>query len=132
MKAQFLVEYLQRFIGQKYIWGGNDAHDGGYDCSGLVLEGLRAIGLWGNSDNSSKGIFVHFRGKAQLASHPTTGDLLFFGKSQQEITHVAVAINHWQMVEAGGGDSKSNRGMVRVRPIAWRSDLVATLRVLED
>ena len=61
------------------------------------------------------------------------GDVLFFGKSVEGITHVAIALDSNLMVEAGGGGSKcktpaTSTGMVRVRPIASRKDLVAALR----
>ena len=59
--------------------------------------------------------------------------MLFFGKDLQHITHTALAISDGLMVEAGGGGSKcktpaTSTGMVWVRPISWRNNLVAALR----
>ena len=123
------AEYASNFIGWKYIWGGNDAHDNGFDCSGLVLECLRSVGLWGSSDTSAQGIFTSFAAKGSIKETAQKGDFLFFGESRMKITHVAFALNDWQMIEAGGGDSTIKRGMVRIRPIEWRKDCVAILRL---
>ena len=122
-------EYALRFIGWKYVWGGNDAHDNGLDCSGLILECLRSVGLWGQSDTSAHGIFTTLAHKGTIPEHAQKGDLLFFGESRTKINHVTLAINEWQMIEAGGGSESLKRGMVRIRPITWRKDLVAILRL---
>jgi len=41
-----LTEYLKHFIGTPYIWAGDGTgtKSQGFDCSGLVLEGLYALG----------------------------------------------------------------------------------------
>ena len=60
-------------------------------------------------------------------------DILFFGKDTSHITHVAICCSsRGQYVEAGGGGSKckspeTSTGMVRVRPLGSRKDLVAAL-----
>ena len=38
-----ISEYAQKFIGRSYIWGGDGSGKcgGGFDCSGLVLAGIR-------------------------------------------------------------------------------------------
>ena len=131
-----LSEYLLRFIGHPYIWGGNGSGSchGGFDCSGLVLEGLWALGILPKGDLTAQGINdkLYSMGWRQGLS-VKEGDVLFFGKDLHHITHVAIAIGNGLMVEAGGGGSKcktaaTSTGMVRVRPISWRKDLVAALR----
>ena len=135
-----LVEYAKCFIGRPYIWGGDGSgkSDGGFDCSGLVVECLQAVGVLANgSDFPAKALYNH------LLSHgwvnvprglETASDLCFWGKSETSITHVSIAIGSRQHIEAGGGGSGSktaatSNGMVRVRPLSSRGDLLATLRM---
>jgi len=128
-KLQAAVDYAKSFIGWKYVWGGEGAYSGGFDCSGLVLECLRSVGMWGSADSSAGGVFTHYASNGSIVDNPSKGCLLFFGESRTKITHVALALNDWQMIEAGGGDQSNTKGMVRIRPIGWRKDLVATLHL---
>lgn len=120
------INYLERFIGTPYKLGGNVTQDGGLDCSGLVLEGLRSVGKWGKGDDTAKGIFNSLVRQSNMKDAPHPGDLLFFGESRANISHIAVCYTEFQMIEAGGTDKD---GMVRIRPIAWRKDLVAILHI---
>ena len=133
-----LTEYLKTFIGRCYIWGGNGSGKthGGFDCSGLVLEGLWALGLYSGTDTTAQGLYNNLVKSATWREcnidHANDGDLLFFGKSTSKITHVAVALGDGLMLEAGGGGSKctteeNSTGFVRVRPI--RSDVVACVYI---
>ena len=133
-----ISEYAQKFIGRPYIWGGDGSGKcaGGFDCSGLVVECLQAFGILPSGDKTAQGIYTALCKKGWV-SVPVKAvahdDILFFGKDLKHITHVAIAIGGGLMVEASGGGSKSktaatSTGMVRIRPIAWRKDLVATLR----
>lgn len=134
-----LSEYALKFVGRPYIWGGDGSGKcgGGFDCSGLVLECLWAFGILPNGDMTAQGIYDILYNEL-IWSTPGSGkekpdDVLFFGKDDKHITHVAIAIGNGLMVEAGGGGSKcktpaTSTGMVRVRPISWRKDLVAALR----
>lgn len=128
-----LAEYYKRFIGSVYKWTGSGPYNLGFDCSGLILEGLMAYSLWGKEDASAQMIYNKFFLSAVMSERPDIGCLLFFGKSTKEITHIGYAINNYQYIEAGGGDSKSvDKGMVRIRPIAWRHDLVAVLQIFKE
>lgn len=134
-----LSEYALKFVGRPYIWGGDGSGKsaGGFDCSGLVLECLQAFGIIPQIDLTAQGIYDILYSQL-IWSTPGRGnekpdDVLFFGKDDKHITHVAICIGGGLMVEAGGGGSKcktaaTSTGMVRVRPISWRKDLVAALR----
>lgn len=57
------------------------------------------------------------------------GSLLFFG-TENKIIHVAICIGNNLMIEAGGGGRSStsiatSTGMVRIRPISFRKDLIS-------
>ena len=133
-----ISEYAQKFIGKSYIWGGDGSGKccGGFDCSGLVLECLWAFGILPSGDKTAKGIYEALckKGWVSVPSKAVShDDILFFGKDAAHITHVAIAIGNGLMVEVGGGNSKcktlaTSTGMVRVRPISWRKDLVSALR----
>jgi cell wall-associated NlpC family hydrolase len=121
-----MISYLKSFLGTPYKLGGNVTQDGGIDCSALALEGLRSIGLWGKSDATAQTIFNTLLPKCTTPKIYSEGDLLFFGESKSKITHVSICVNDFQMIEAGGTDKD---GMVRIRPISWRKDIVATLSI---
>lgn len=133
-----LAEYLKHFIGRPYIWAGDGAGaNSGFDCSGLVLEGLWALGLLPAKDLSAQRIYDALYNEHLWSvvseSKIKMDDVLFFGKDTAHITHVAVDIDSKLMIEAGGGGSKcktlaTSTGFVRVRPVANRKDLVAILR----
>lgn len=130
-----LIQYLYHFIGSAYAWGKEGPFKIGFDCSGLVLEGLRSVGLWGKDDATAQQIYNVLSKKfGDLPLNlKDTGTLLFYGKSKTEITHISVGINNYQFIEAGGGDSKSvDKGMVRIRPHSWRKDLVAAVDIFKE
>lgn len=134
-----LVEYAKCFIGRPYIWGGDGSgkSDGGFDCSGLVVECLQAVGVLANgSDFTAKTLYKHLLAHGWVKvprGFETASDLCFWGKSATAITHVSIAIGPWQHIEAGGGSGSktaaTSTGMVRVRPLSSRADLFATLRM---
>ena len=117
-----IVEYALKFIGKPYVWAGNGPT--GFDCSGLVIECLQAFGKlpagdWSADTLSAKLVLVGWKPVSDVQE----GDLLFYGS--KKFTHVAMAINDWQVVEAGGGGSRcispeTSTGIVRVRPLTWR------------
>lgn len=126
-----LVEYLKSFIGSRYQWTGEGPYNIGFDCSGLILEGLRAFGFWGKEDASAQMIYESLTQKYPRESGP--GALVFFGKDLKSITHIGLVINNFQYIEAGGGDSKTvDKGMVRIRPLTWRKDLIATIQIFKE
>lgn len=129
-----MIAYLTLMVGTPYIWGGNNPLKG-FDCSGLICEGLRSVGAI-KADLGSQELFNHFKSKG-ARSQLARGSLLFFGQSQNNITHVAIALDEKVMLEAGGGDRNCltindailKNAFVRFRPISNRSDLVATLKI---
>lgn len=136
MKA--FLEYAQKFIGRPYVWGGDGTgkKNGGFDCSGFVLECLWAFGYYNGSDTTSDGLLQWcvknkwFKVINVAEQGLCPGALLFFGTSKA--THVAIAIDEKLMIEAGGGDStctseSNSKGFVRIRPIANRKDFICAM-----
>lgn len=129
-----LVAYANSFLGVEYVYGGNSRFTG-LDCSGFICEVLRSVGLVGSHDDiSAQGLFDRFKNNPRGRY---VGSLLFFGKSESAITHVAMAISYYTMIEAGGGTAKTDSkekarlvgACVRHRPIDSRGDLLCCVEM---
>jgi cell wall-associated NlpC family hydrolase len=84
-----LAETGLRFLGIPYLWGGNTPN--GFDCSGVVQRVFRLNGLLlpRDSDQQSRvGLERTISGPSDVAP----GNLLFFGKSRNSITHVGLVL----------------------------------------
>jgi cell wall-associated NlpC family hydrolase len=123
-----LYDYAVSTLWRPYVYGGDDFN--GIDCSGLVLELLKAVGVWPNKeDTTANGLYNHFH--RYRVDDPCFGALSFYGKPGA-ISHVGFCLNNQMMIEAGGGDSSTKtpddaarkNAWVRMRPIRFRSDLV--------
>lgn len=137
-----LIENLMlKLWGIPYRWGGDDPING-FDCSGGVLEILKSVGLWpSHEDATAQSLYNYFgkepNGHAVPTDDVTFGDLVFYGKATDAITHVGMAFNDLIMFEFGGGDSTTTGAAVaaiqnaygRFRPINHRKDLVAAVEI---
>lgn len=132
-----IIDYALKFVGHPYVWQGDGSgkYGGGFDCSGLLVECLQAFGVL-RGDFTAQGLFKHLSALGWVSvprGLETGADVVFWGKSDANITHVSLAVGDGLHVEAGGGGSKCktpevSTGMVRVRPLANRGDWVAALR----
>ena len=131
-----ISDYAKSFIGVPYIYGGNNPI-GGMDCSGLVCECLKAVGiLSSHEDFTARGLLEHLVNVGYpIYEKPQAEFILFFGGSINKISHVGIAIDDKLMIESGGGDSltvtidaaKKSNAFVRIRPI--RKDLIVVIRL---
>lgn len=126
LEEDLIESYLWSMIGKPYIWGGQGPI--GFDCSGLVVEMLKARGfVSARYDNTSHGLYETT--KPGVVHGASCHDLAFFGRVGR-ITHVGYCIDSQHMIEAGGGGSKCTTpeaaakvgAMVRLRPIYSRRD----------
>lgn len=128
-----LLNYARSFIGTPYRWGGEDPING-FDCSGFIQEVLRSVGMDPKGDQTAQGLYNHFL-SAGRKSLPGPANLVFYGKSDQSISHVALMLDEIRMVEAGGGGSRTtdraaasrDKAFVRIRPYDSRKDIVAII-----
>jgi len=124
---------IEKYYGTWYTWGGDDPL--GFDCSGLVIEGLKSAGMIPRkSDYSADGLWnIFFRSlppaaQSPLVSVPKKGDLAFWFNSPYEANHVAVCINEDSYIgaEGGGRHVKTLEGaikanaFIKVRPLSSR------------
>lgn len=128
MTTKDIVSTARTFLGKPYVWGGESDSEGGYDCSGFLYAVLKRCGM-----NVPRTTAQGFSCMGKAVSSIKCGDLLFFGKSKNNITHVAIAISDSQMIESIGSskNTKNNKGKgVTISSVNRRSDLVLIKRIV--
>ena len=90
-----LLEKAYSMMGVPYLWGGKT--NNGIDCSGLVQSIYKTINkiLPRDSKNQSKIGDV-------VSKNLEIGDLAFFGKSKENITHVGIILNSNEILHSYG------------------------------
>lgn len=127
---EFLIKYALSWLGTPYIWGGQSRS--GVDCSGLVQVILQSVGASPSNDYTAHGLYLHFAANGTQLKEPKEGAIIFYGTHDRMI-HVAFALNDWQIIEAGSGNSKiktveeaqTANAYVRIRPYNYRKDVYA-------
>lgn len=128
----------KQYLNAPYVWGGNGPFD--FDCSGLVLKCLSDVGIL-LPDMTAQNIHDWCFKQSKFYSSKQDEDcLLFFGKSTEKISHIAIALNERFMIEAGGGDStfinptiemlKLKDARVRIKDVKRRKDLVDCIKII--
>lgn len=95
-----IKEYAVKYIGGKYVWGGNSLTTG-TDCSGFVQLIYKHFGVTlprVAKDQAKKGVEVS-------SSNKKIGDLIFYSNSKGVIDHVAIYIGNNQVVHAASTKS---------------------------
>lgn len=82
-------------IGKPYVWGASGPDS--FDCSGLVFWAYSNAG-YDIGRTTAQGYYNMSTIIAQASAQP--GDLVFFGSSTSNITHIGIYIGEGQMVEA--------------------------------
>ncbi len=117
------ITLSRRFLGLPYLWGGTSSF--GYDCSGFTQMLYRRRGVVLPRDAGLQAGWEGFASVKRTKLRP--GDLLFFGKSAEKITHSGMYIGHGQFVHA----TTRGRPLVQVSRLAdqpWTRLLVAARR----
>ena len=125
-------ETCLQFLNIPYKWGGANPLEG-MDCSGLAQVILAQYGVDPKGDQTAQHLYdwVLLAGRG---SSTDTGALAFYGKNVERISHVAIHIDRHQVLEAGGGGSKTQTledaikqsAYIRVRPRAQRKDYLGS------
>ncbi len=88
-----------KFLGVPYLWGGTTPK--GFDCSGLVQRIYKLHGLLLPRDSDVQAKYGKQKRVGRVGAL-NTGDLLFFGKSERQITHVAMYLSSSLFLHAYG------------------------------
>lgn len=129
MTSNDIVRVARGYLGQPYVWGGESEAEGGYDCSGFVYSVLNKCGM-----KVPRTTAQGYSALGKKVSNIQSADLLYFGKSVNRITHIAIAINSTQMIESQGNskNTKTNKGKgVSITNISHRNDLVLIKRIVD-
>ena len=88
-----------KFLGVPYLWGGNTPK--GFDCSGLIQRIFKLCGVLLPRDSDMQAQYGKRKRSGQIDSL-RMGDLIFFGKSSSQITHVAMYLSDSLFLHAYG------------------------------
>jgi cell wall-associated NlpC family hydrolase len=90
------VAFARAQLGVRYVWGGDGAAEGGFDCSGLVKAAYATAGITIPRTADTQ----WHAGPAIPAGQPLQpGDLLFYG-TPTKATHVTLYIGNNQVIHA--------------------------------
>lgn len=97
-----LVAFSKKFIGLPYTWGGRSSF--GYDCSGFIQMLYKQIGC--ELPRDARQQIVDGRLKKIEVGDLEPGDLIFFGKSESQVTHVGMYIGDDQFIQSTVQENK--------------------------
>jgi cell wall-associated NlpC family hydrolase len=106
-----VIEFAARSIGLPYRWGGNGPD--AYDCSGLVVAAFASIGR-----SLPRTAQAQFDVSLARVGSEVPGDLVFFGSSTADVSHVGIVLGDGLMI-----DAPHTGAFVRIEPHDW-PDLV--------
>lgn len=128
-RATAVNYYLPKFLLKPYIYGGQGPD--GWCCSGLFTAVLRGVGLLKNKEDlSADGLYKKFHEGRDVTNDPRYWGCLVFWFKGGRAYHVAMTIDNFHIIEAGGGDADTKTeedaakddAFVRMRPINYRGE----------
>jgi cell wall-associated NlpC family hydrolase len=131
------VKYLKQFLGLPYIWGGSNIKVG-LDCSGFAQVALAWLHLDPPGDQTADALMRYFLnpkyGTKIERGDIRCGDLIYYGRTHA--THIVIALSNDEMIEAGGGGSKTTTveiarkqgACIRISKIDRRRDFICATR----
>jgi len=120
------------YLNVRYRYGGQSPLSG-MDCSGLVIEILRSVGMQPPRDMTAQDLYYHFSKKRRrVPDAQGFGALAFFGRKYDHISHVGFCMDEMRMLEASGGnrhtltleDAAIKDARVKIGMIDHRADLI--------
>ena len=111
-KRTAAVDYLKRWIGTPYIYGGDDFS--GMDCNGIMHEVLQGLGIEVRGyDATAHGMWFDYMDKEVAKGY--AGCLVFWFRANGVVQHVAMMIDNARIVHAAGGtgDTLTEKDAIR-------------------
>lgn len=112
-RAEEMIRFAQSVKGSPYTWGGagwSNHSVAGYDCSGLVLQGLYSAGIDPQPINVVKHAEPSYRTSQMLYADPKLmtvprsqikrGDIIFYGDSGGVVRHCTIYLGNNRMIQA--------------------------------
>ena len=126
-KSIDLTESALKFLGAPYLWGGKSIW--GMDCSGFVQVVFQIHGIDLSRDayqQAELGETIEFNDMIQA------GDLAFFSKEDERISHVGICLNKEQIIHASGKvriDKLDHHGIYNVDNKSYSHELRIVKRI---
>jgi cell wall-associated NlpC family hydrolase len=108
-----IIEYAQKFVGNRYVWGGESLTKGA-DCSGFVRAVYAGFGYYIPRVSRDQAVSA---GKKVSESEMLPGDLVFYASSSGNVNHVAMYIGNGMIVHAANSRQGIIRSNVKYRDI---------------
>jgi hypothetical protein len=125
----FLLLMAARMVGDYlYAWGGEEAGEGGFDCSGFASVALMQTArawpeIYDGGRTTAAGLYQYYDNKGcrdiRQIENLKPGTLVFYRKPSQRIHHVAIHATTVPLIKLAGGSH--DRLPVEVGPVAFES-----------
>ena len=123
-----IADAAQKYIGTPYVWGGESMSEGGMDCSGFVYNALKDAG-YSVGRTTAQGYRSYGTSVSKADMQP--GDLIFFGKNNNDASHIGIYLGNGKMIHSSGGskNTASNPGKgVSITNVDYRTDFLEARR----
>lgn len=97
IRVEEMVRLSHKFLGLPYAWGGRSSLDG-YDCSGFVQMLYAQIGVQLPRDSKDQFVWKGFQEVPIEKLAP--GDLIFWGKAEDQIRHVGMFVGEGRFIHS--------------------------------
>jgi len=138
IRKDIMLEVAWSFIGRPYRWGGDDPIKG-FDCSGLVIECLKSVGILPRKgDWTAQGLWGMFKDKQ--TDKPCPGCLVFWENKNGKVIHVELCLTDTLSIGASGGSSRTRslddavnqNAFIKIRPFGSRKGLKGFVNPFKD
>lgn len=115
LNRDHVVEFAKRFLDLPYTWGGRTSF--GYDCSGFTQMIYRQMGIAIPRNSRDQAVWEGFR-KIEF-TELSPGDLVFFGRVAEKITHVGMYIGNDEFIHSTVAENKPYITISNLNQAPW-------------
>lgn len=112
-----LPSFVKKFLGVPYTWGGRSSF--GYDCSGFVQMVYQRLHRPLPRDAKQQILIC------KPVETPMLGDLIFWGKSKEEIKHVGMFLEGEQFIHTSVRENRPYLRLSNLSEVEWSGDKLA-------